>query len=1165
MKVVFTGNPSNYSINIAKDAQNVASLVVLSSKAHEISFEKHELAYSTDEHGLVPKVGVGDEGGYVEFPEDCFCVVSGFGEELISIEALAVAARLAGRGIPVLVDAEDVSGVAATMFATIPELQRRRLCSKALQRISEEMTRHATKVITGDGVVVVVGSGGREHAVALKLAESPFVAKVFVAPGNGGTGSSLDKKIENVPDVEAEDIAGILALVKRVEATLVFIGPERPLADGLANMVEAMGVTCFGPTSEAAMIEASKAWSKAFMIRHGIRTAAYQSFTALDEALAYSAASSHDIVVKASGLSGGKGTLLPQNKKEAAAAVRLVMEGSHFGNVDKECILEELLCGEEVSMLAFCDGMNIVCMPSVQDHKRVGEGDTGLNTGGMGACSPAPLLSCNPTLHDKCVEIMQRTVDAMNEEGIMYVGVLYVGFMICDDEPIVLEYNCRMGDPEAQVILPLLDSDLYEIAMDCCKGNLSEARVKWKTSQHAATVVCAAPRYPGNYLTGSEITLPKTAHPDVTIYQGGTIQDVASGVLKTNGGRVCSVTGVGSSLRKALASVYSFLAPRDARAPGNRLHFEGMYYRRDIGHQALRKAVRVAILGSTNGTDLDAIVASLQDPLSPIFGSAELSICISNKAESGIVHRAWTHGIAVECVKPIKGESRVAYDARVTAALERECIDFVLCVGWMRIFSKDFTDRWKGQIVNIHPSLLPAFAGGMDVDVHLAVLSAGCTETGCTVHEVTEDVDHGPIVVQKRCIVDPTTDSTTGLKARVQRLEGQALIESIALYVNGFIGPLANQGMYEILREVDGETANKLNNGLTYRSAGVNIDAGRELVHRIKPLVQRTRRQGSDSEIGGFGGTFNLSAAGFGAKGELLVASADGVGTKLKVAQTMGIHSTIGIDLVAMNSNDILTCGAEPLFFLDYIATGKLDVEVTADIVSGIAEGCVQSGCALIGGETAEMADMYTSGEYDLAGFVVGAIKSGFTLPAPDITAGDVLLGLPSTGIHSNGFSLVRKCVEMSSSDWHDACPWAPNESIGQNFLRPTKVYVKALLPLIHARLLKGMAHITGGGLPDNLPRVLPVGLCAHIDVVAANWTLPPEFRWLKHQGNLCQQELLRTFNCGIGMVLIVSEQNKDKVTSMLQAMDEHVLHLGRLQCAGNDNLPIVNIVGDLE
>ncbi len=332
--------------------------------------------------------------------------------------------------------------------------------------------------------------------------------------------------------------------------------------------------------------------------------------------------------------------------------------------------------------------------------------------------------------------------------------------------------------------------------------------------------------------------------------------------------------------------------------------------------------------------------------------------------------------------------------------------------------------------------------------------------------------------------------------------------------------------------------------GLTYAEAGVDIDAGNRMVDLIKPLVRATARAGADAEIGGFGGLFDLKRAGF--SDPVLVAATDGVGTKVKIAIETGQHETIGIDLVAMSVNDLVVQGAEPLFFLDYFACGQLDPEIGARVVKGVAEGCRQAACALIGGETAEMPGLYQGGDYDLAGFAVGAAERGTLLPRADIAAGDVILGLASSGVHSNGYSLVRKIVQQADLPWNAAAPFDPARTLGAALIEPTRIYVKSCLAAIReTKAVKALVHITGGGFPENIPRVLPKGLGAEIDL--SRVPVPPVFRWLSGAGNVAQGEMLRTFNCGIGMMAVVDATRADQVVAAFAGAGETVARLGHI------------------
>jgi phosphoribosylformylglycinamidine cyclo-ligase len=336
-------------------------------------------------------------------------------------------------------------------------------------------------------------------------------------------------------------------------------------------------------------------------------------------------------------------------------------------------------------------------------------------------------------------------------------------------------------------------------------------------------------------------------------------------------------------------------------------------------------------------------------------------------------------------------------------------------------------------------------------------------------------------------------------------------------------------------------------NGLTYAESGVDIDAGNALVDAIKPLAKATRRPGADGSLGGFGALFDLKAAGF--SDPLIVSTTDGVGTKLKIAIDTGLHDTVGVDLVAMCVNDLLAQGAEPRLFLDDYATGRLEVDVARRVVAGIAEGCIKAGCALSGGETAEMPGMYGEGDYDLAGFCVGAVERGAVLPRlDDQQAGDVLIALSSSGPHSNGYSLIRRIVERSGVGWDDPAPFSPGQNLAEALMTPTRIYIKSMLPLIRAGLVKACAHITGGGLIENPPRVLPPHLVANFDW--NSWDLPPVFEWLQRTGGVADEEMRRTFNCGVGLMIVVAPQDVEPVLAALLNAGEDAFVCGELVAA---------------
>lgn len=664
------------------------------------------------------------------------------------------------------------------------------------------------------------------------------------------------------------------------------------------------------------MLEGSKALSKGFMERHHIPTAAFRNFTAsqYDDAVAYIKSkpfSSGRCVIKASGLAAGKGVLMPNDDAEALAALKSVMVDKEFGNAGDEVVIEECLVGPEISVLAFSDGYTIVPMPAAQDHKRIGEGDTGLNTGGMGAYAPAPVAT--PEVMERVVkESLEPTIRGMRQEGHPFVGMLFTGFMITSDGPKVLEYNVRFGDPETQALMLLLDdqTDLAEVMLACVEHRLDSVKLSYKDA-YAVSVVCASEGYPGSYPKGVPITVGSVPS-GVEVFHAGT--GVKDGQLVTDGGRVLAVAAVAPTLRGAVDLAYQGIDAID---------FKGKTIRRDIAYRAL---------------------------------SAETP----------------------------------------------------------------------------------------------AASSSG---------------------------------------------------------------------------------------GLTYAAAGVDVDAGNALVDAIKPVVKATRRPGANGEIGGFGGAFDLKATGY--VDPVLVSGTDGVGTKLRVALNHGKHNTVGIDLVAMSVNDLIVQGAEPLYFLDYYACSKLDVPVAADVITGIAQGCLEAGCALIGGETAEMPGMYLGDDYDLAGFAVGAVERTQMLPTNNMTAGDVLIGLPSSGAHSNGYSLIRKVVSVAGLDLASAAPWAPEKSVGDSLLTPTRLYIKQLLPGIKTGLFKGMSHITGGGFTENIPRVFTGQPELGVRIDIGTWTLPPLFQWLMKAGNIVPAEMARTFNCGVGMVIIVGKDVADAALTSLRTNGE--------------------------
>lgn len=758
--------------------------------------------------------------------------------------------------------------------------------------------------------VLIVGSGGREHAITWKIASSRWVDRLYVAPGNAGTATLA----ENV-DIQVDDIPALVKFAQEAQVGVVVIGPEAPLAMGLADALRQAGIRAFGPAQTAARIESSKAFAKAFMARWGIPTARFATFSDYDAAAAYLDATDYPVVIKASGLAAGKGVIIPAGKQDAHAALKAILVGGEFGAAGNEVVIEERLEGEEVSLMAFTDGTTVRTMPPAQDHKRLLDGDRGPNTGGMGAYAPAP--ACPPQLVRELTKtFLVPAVEGLRQEGNPFSGVLYAGLILTSAGPRVLEYNARFGDPETQAVLPLLETDLLEVINACVDGSLAGLEVRWKP-EAAACVVLASENYPAKPVLGREIHGLDRLPAGTYAYHAGTRLD--DDRVLSAGGRVLGVTATGLTLQAALRKVYQAVVE---------VHFEGMQYRRDIS--------------------------------------------------------------------------------------------------------------WRAE--------KPASA---------------------------------------------------------------------------------------------------------YTQAGVSIDAGNRAVNLMKTAVRSTYGPEVLAGIGAFGGLYDAAAI-QGYRSPVLVASTDGVGTKVKLAAQAGSFRSIGMDLVNHCINDILVQGARPLFFLDYFAASRLQPEVAAEVVSGIAGACRAAGCALIGGETAEMPGVYAAGEFDLAGTIVGLVERDAILPRADIRAGDVLVGLRSSGPHTNGYSLIRKVFEGDVLTLYRPELGRP---LGEALLAPHRSYLDLLWPVLSGepRMVKGLAHLTGGGFVENIPRILPEELGACIRL--GSWTAPPLFRLIQERGGIAAEEMYRVFNMGIGMVAVVAAED---VSRFQAALPEETWVIGEVT-AGDHRVRLEN------
>ena len=720
--------------------------------------------------------------------------------------------------------------------------------------------------------VAVIGGGGREQAIAWACRRH---------------GHDVELRSE------LGDTAGI---------DLVIPGPEAALVAGVADECARRGVPCFGPTADLARLEASKGFARELATSLGIPGPRFARFGAGEHRAAREWVEhlGRPVVVKLDGLAAGKGVTVPGTPDETFAAIDATNE---------PFVLEERMSGPECSLLALCDGRTAVALPLAQDHKRIGEGDTGPNTGGMGAYAPAPVPDEPESL---LATFVQPVLDHFAAAGTPYVGVIYAGLMLTADGPRLVEYNVRFGDPEAQAVLPLLSTDLAELALAATRGDVRAVPLELEPGA-ACHVVAAAAGYPATPRLGDQVHT--SLRPGESTPAGpGTAVLFPAGLRdgKVSGGRVLGITGLGADLAAARDAAYAAMA---------QVSFDGMQVRRDIG--------------------------------------------------------------------------------------------------------------WRAP--------------------------------GATLR--------------------------------------------------------------------------------SYAAAGVDIDEGNRAVARLKRDVERTHGAEVVRGVGSFGGAFSAKALTT-MRDPVLVASTDGVGTKVELAARLGRVRGTGIDIVNHCIDDVLVQAARPLFFLDYIAAGSLDAELVAEVVSGMAEACAAAGCTLLGGETAEMPGVYAPGAFDIAGTLVGVAERDALLPRPDVAAGDVLVGLASSGPHTNGYSLLRTLFAWIPMD---VTPAGLDRPLGDALLEPHRSYLDVLGPALATGRVKALAHITGGGLIENVPRVLPDGVDARIEL--GSWPLPPLFRLVRELATgLGTRELYRTLNMGIGMVVVCAADDVDTVRA---AIPEETWVIGSLVPGG--------------
>lgn len=620
--------------------------------------------------------------------------------------------------------------------------------------------------------ILVVGGGGREHALVWKLGQSPDVETILVAPGNAGT----SKLAENIP-IRANDIRALTDLVETRDIDLTVIGPEGPLALGLTDLLHAHNRAVFGPDAASAQLEASKAFAKRVMDAAGVPTAPYMTFNRVVDARAHLVRARYPLVIKADALAAGKGVTICQSKRDGLETLEMFMVERVHGSAGDHVVIEDALEGPEVSLLALVDGDAIVPLPVAQDHKRLRNANQGPNTGGMGAYAPVPFLDSDERA--RLIDLVMRpVVELMARSGAPYRGVLYAGLMLTGDGPYVLEFNCRFGDPEAQVILPLLDDDLVPWLTAVARGNLKQMPPAMQISRKSAVgVVLAAPGYPAAPRVGSRIAGIPGDEDDIHVFHSGTAIDT-SGHVVTAGGRVLTLVGIGDTLEQARQRVHS--APID---------FPDMQFRVDIPQRAPSHRARIGVLASGGGSNLQALL----DASEAGRIDADVVIVISGSRTSGSLERARRHdipGVPLMTDQSSKSEDRRTYDRRLLRHLLPFDLDLLVLAGWMRILSTDVLDACPFPVINVHPALLSADGSDvMEIDGHIIpvlrglgavrrALAMNLPFTGVTVHHVTSRVDAGPIILRQSVPIE-AGDCEATLYQRIKSAEHRLLVEAI--------------------------------------------------------------------------------------------------------------------------------------------------------------------------------------------------------------------------------------------------------------------------------------------------------------------------------------------------------------------------------------------------
>ena len=955
--------------------------------------------------------------------------------------------------------------------------------------------------------IVIVGTGNREHALANKLAINPDNS-IYVVPGNKGM-KLLSPNIMITNDNKLTDYDIFVDWLLSIKTKMVIIGSEEYIDAGLSDRLMVSNIPVIAPSKTLSRIESSKLYGKELMKKYDILTPDYVVYESLDELVSNVDKKNIDNnVLKLNGLSRGKGVFLPNNYKNLVECVNII-NSDELLNGGSTIIYEKKLKGIEFSLHAFCDTETALFMPLSKDYKKIGDGECGLNTGGMGSFSNfklSDITECD-SINEQLDDLKQNLQNLVKD--LKYHGILYVGCMISDDKINVLEFNCRFGDPETQSIIQTYSSDHLTQIFECMLNkSLRSLDNKLYSNTKYLTVVLSHDKYPLSKSTDNfEFPLTKIVDSLNSFEipsEFYTACDYDGTKYVSKGGRIGSITFELSvdghrSIYQQILKINELLS---------KISYDGIYYRHDIGSDLVinkfpKKKYNLTFMGTNN---FSSVIPLLREYLNRSFAKTHK---ISYESEYGIIanissinlitynSESSIHSFPIQYYKYLTTKIEIDYfeylrifssmikiitinyDKNYHKKLLRDLYlldtDYIFLVGYMKIVPESIIEAFSNKIFNFHPSLLPKYKNMMDLSVHEKVIECKEIYSGATLHIVTVVVDGGSILMQRNVRV---VNDAIILKGLVQKKESEMLCEFI-----------------RFLDYYDPSHYNKH----TYKSSGVDINKGNEFVGVIRDITK-------NQNIGGFSACHELS------DGSKIVATTDGVGSKLELARKMNDYTNIGIDLVAMCVNDLLVMGAKPLFFLDYYATHKLDLEVSETIIKSIVDGCNLSNMKLIGGETAEMPHTYEKNKIDLAGFCVGLLDSGMpNYPLIDkVKTGNTILYIPSDGMHSNGFSLVNKLEGIPPR-------------ILKLMLKPTRIYYEFEYLFKHfSDYILGVAHITGGGLLDNIPRILPKNKSFEIQ---NTWDVQEEFHYIYENTNMTEEDMYKTYNLGIGMVIVMSDK----------------------------------------